>query len=458
MMRDFTLEEARHWTGAAGASDSDSMLSFNGVSTDTRTLKAGQLFVALRGDRFDGHKFLEKAQGLGAVAAVVDTESAILNIPQLVVKDTMAALAQLAKGNRDASSAQLVAVTGSSGKTTVREMVAAILSEMGPTLTTQGNLNNHIGVPLTLFGLAPEHQYGAVELGASGLGEIAHTVAITEPEAVILTNAGSAHLEGFGSYDNIIRAKGEIIDGVKPGGAVVLNRDDPAFETWLARAVGQRVLSVTRFDHAGADYCGRKVASDASGSVIEVAGPDGWSCTARIVLEGDHNITNALMAMAAARALGADDQAIVSGLARVQAVKGRLQTLKLTPELTVIDDSYNANPASVKAALDVLAAHSGEQIAVLGAMGELGPNAYALHRDVGEYVRKQQIARLLIVGSGCEGYADGFGAKTEIYQTHDEAVGAVVSTKQVSATVLVKGSRSSAMDRVVEGIKKKVNS
>jgi UDP-N-acetylmuramoyl-tripeptide--D-alanyl-D-alanine ligase len=428
------------------------------VSTDTRALKPGQLFVALRGEHFDGHKFLEKAQELGAVAAVVDAENAAISIPQLVVNDTVTALAQLAKGNRDTSNARFVAVTGSSGKTTVREMVAAILSEMGPTLATQGNLNNHIGVPLTLFRLAPEHRYGAVELGASGLGEIAHTVAITEPEVVILTNAGSAHLEGFGSYDNIVRAKGEIIDGVKPGGVVVLNRDDPAFETWQARAAGQRVLSVTRFGHADADYSGRKVASDAHGSVIEADGSDGWSCTARLALEGDHNITNALMAMAAARALGADDQAIVSGLARVQAVKGRLQALRLAPELTVIDDSYNANPASAKAALAVLATHTGEQIAVLGAMGELGPNAYALHREVGEYARSQQIARLLIVGPGCEGYADGFGPKTEIYQTHDEAVDAIVSAKQVSATVLVKGSRSSAMDRVVEGIKKKVNS
>jgi UDP-N-acetylmuramoyl-tripeptide--D-alanyl-D-alanine ligase len=416
------------------------------------------LFVALRGEHFDGHKFLEKAEAQGAVAAVVDARNAALKIPQLVVSDTVAALAQLAKGNRDASHARLVAVTGSSGKTTVREMVAAILSDMGTTLATQGNLNNHIGVPLTLFGLAPGHQYGAIELGASGLGEIAHTVAITGPEVVILTNAGSAHLEGFGSYDNIVQAKGEIIDGVAAGGAVVLNRDDPAFETWLARAAGRRVVSVTRFGHAGADYSGRKVATDAAGSSIEMLGPDGWSCTVSLALEGDHSITNALLAMAAARELGASDQSVMSGLAGVKAVKGRLQKLRLTPDLTVIDDSYNANPASVKAALDVLAAHPGEQVAVLGGMGELGLDAYRLHREVGEYARKQQISRLLVVGPGCEGYADGFGPEAEIYLTHSDAVDAIVSNKQPSATVLVKGSRSSAMDLVVEGIKKKVNS
>ncbi|HTN34139.1 MAG TPA: UDP-N-acetylmuramoyl-tripeptide--D-alanyl-D-alanine ligase, partial [Marinobacter sp.] len=419
MMRTFTLSEAKTWTQADSGSNELSGLSFSGVSTDTRSLEAGQLFVALRGDHFDGHKFLEKAQALGAVAAVVDTANDAVSMPQLIVKDTVKALAHLASGNRDVSDARLVAVTGSSGKTTVRGMTAAILSRMGSTLATQGNLNNHIGVPLTLFGLLPEHRYGAIELGASSLGEIAHTVAITKPEVAILTNAGTAHLEGFGSYENVVRAKGEIIDGVRPGGVVVLNRDDPAFELWQARAAGRKVVSVSRFDHAEADYLGGKNTSGDVGLAFQVKGPGGWSCSINLALEGDHNITNALLAVAAARALGASDQAIVSGLAQVQAVKGRLQALRLAPGLTVIDDSYNANPASMKAALAVLAARQGERIAILGAMAELGPTAYALHRDVGEYARNAQIERLLVVGPGCEGYVEGFGVKTEIYQTHN---------------------------------------
>lgn len=452
MMRAFSLAEARHWTGATGADHESDKLCFSGVSTDTRSLEKGQLFVALRGETFDGHRFLRTARDSGAVAAVVDTFDDSVGMPQLVVQDTIDALAKLAAGNRAESDAQLVGITGSSGKTTVREMTAAILSQMGPTLATQGNLNNHIGVPLTLFGLAPEHRYGAIELGASGLGEIAHTVAITRPRVVILTNAGSAHLEGFGSYENIVRAKGEIIDGVMEGGLVVLNRDDPAFEQWRDRAGARRVLSVSRFGHAEADYTATK-----NGTELRITGPDGWCCNLFLALEGEHNISNALLAIAAARDLGAEDSALKAGLAGLKPVKGRLQSLDLTSDLTVIDDSYNANPASMKAALSVLAKRSGERIAVFGAMAELGPDARALHREVGQYARDEKVERLLTVGPGCEGYADGFGDSTEVCQTHEQAVEAIVGAKQVPATVLVKGSRSSAMDRVVEGIKEKVN-
>ncbi|AOY88753.1 UDP-N-acetylmuramoylalanyl-D-glutamyl-2, 6-diaminopimelate--D-alanyl-D-alanine ligase [Marinobacter salinus] len=452
MMRAFSLGEACRWTGAAGVFPVFDTLLFSGVSTDSRSIGKGQLFVALRGENFDGHRFLQKARDRGAIAAVVDTADDALDLPQLVVEDTIEALAQLAAGNRAESDAQLVAVTGSSGKTTVREMTGAILQQMGATLVTEGNLNNHIGVPLTLFGLAPEHRYGVIELGASGLGEIAHTVAITRPQTVILTNAGSAHLEGFGSYENIVIAKGEIIDGVADDGLVVLNRDDPAFEHWRDRAGERRVVSVSRLGHPEADYIGTR-----SGADLTVTGPGGWSCTAELALEGEHNISNALLAIAAARDFGADNSAISTGLTAVKPVKGRLQSLDLTPELTVIDDSYNANPASMKAAVGVLAKRSGKRIAVFGAMAELGPDARALHREVGECARDAQIERLLTVGPGCEGYAEGFGESTEMYQTHEQAVDAIIDAKQTPATVLVKGSRSSAMNRVVEGIKEKVN-
>ncbi len=456
MMRAFSLAEAQQWTGATCSHSGLEGIEFTGVSTDTRSIGPGQLFVALRGDNFDGHGFLQMARDCGAVAAVVDEADATVDLPQLVVSDTVNALAQLAGGNRNESTARLVAVTGSSGKTTVREMTAAILAQLGPTLATSGNLNNHIGVPLTLFGLVPEHRYGAIELGASGLGEIAHTVAITRPQVVMLTNAGSAHLEGFGSYENIVQAKGEIIEGVESGGLVVLNRDDPAFDQWRARAGHRRVVSVSREGITDADYGVKAVRSQPNGQSFQVVGPEGWSCTVGLGLAGEHNQTNALLAIAAARELGADDQAVVAGLAALAPVKGRLQNIELAPGLTVIDDSYNANPASMKAALSVLAKREGERIAVFGAMAELGPQAKALHREVGEFARTEQIERLLTVGPGCEGYAEGFGAATEVYQTHEDAVNAVISAKQSPLTVLVKGSRSSAMDRVVEGIKDKV--
>ncbi|MCK7549137.1 UDP-N-acetylmuramoyl-tripeptide--D-alanyl-D-alanine ligase [Marinobacter koreensis] len=457
MMRAFSLAEASAWTGASSHAADLSGIRYTGVSTDTRSLSPGDLFVALRGENFDGHRFLSAACDAGAVAAMVDVEDSSVDLPQLVVGDTVQALARLAAGNRDASAAELVAVTGSSGKTTVREMAGAILSVMGPTLVTEGNLNNHIGVPLTLFRLAPEHRYGAIELGASGLGEIAHTVAITRPQVVILTNAGQAHLEGFGSYQNIVLAKGEIIEGVTEGGLVVLNHDDPAFDQWLNRAGDRRVASVSRLGHPEADYRLTDVSVTPDGQVLTVAGPDNWECRLTVPLPGDHNQINALLAIAATRDLGASDTQIREGLEHVRPVSGRLQSLELSDRLTVIDDSYNANPASMKAALAVLAGRDGQLVAVFGAMAELGAQARELHAEVGACARDLGIDRLLVVGPGCEGYADGFGQKTELFEDHETAVNAVVKGLNEPTTVLVKGSRSSAMDRVVEGIKEKVN-
>ncbi len=458
MMRAFSLAEAREWLQAtlAGARTDAGELWFDGVSTDTRSVGDGQLFVALRGERFDGHEFLGQALTQGAVAAVVDTEITDVAIPQLVVSDTVQALADLASANRSGSAARLVAITGSSGKTTVREMTGAILAGMGPTLVTEGNLNNHIGVPLTLFRLTPDHQFGAIELGASGLGEIAHTVSITRPQVAILTNAGQAHLEGFGSYQNIVLAKGEIIDGVPADGAVVLNRDDPAFDQWHARAGQRRVLGVSRMGHPGADYRAEAIMATDQGFEFLVLGPDNWRCHLVLGLPGEHNITNALLALAACRELGATDQQVQSGLMQVEAVKGRLQVLKPAPDLTLIDDSYNANPASMKAALDVLASCPAPRVAVLGAMAELGDEAHELHRQVGEHARARGIEKLMVVGAGGNGYGTGFGDETEFFPSHEQAVSAIVADRNGAMTVLVKGSRSSAMDRVVEGIQKKV--
>ncbi|KXS50697.1 MAG: UDP-N-acetylmuramoyl-tripeptide--D-alanyl-D-alanine ligase, partial [Marinobacter sp. T13-3] len=305
MMRDFLLSQACQWLEArpAGADADLDEMRFSDVSTDTRTLSAGQLFVALRGERFDGHQFLEQARSQGAVAAVVDAADSSVALPQLVVADTLTALAALALGNRNESAARLIAITGSSGKTTVRQMTASILERMGPTLATEGNLNNHIGVPLTLFRLAPEHAYGAIELGASGLDEIAWTVALVRPEVAILTNAGQAHLEGFGSYENIVEAKGEIIDGVPENGAVVLNRDDPAFDQWLKRAGGRRVRSVSLTGHPDADYRADNQQVSEQGVSADAHGPKGWQFRLELPLAGEHNLMNAMLAIAACREL-----------------------------------------------------------------------------------------------------------------------------------------------------------
>lgn len=457
MMSPFTLKQALEWVGGRSCGPWQGDARFENVSTDTRNIRPGDLFVAIRGDHFDGHRFIESARQSGAVAAVVDHADDTVELAQLVVNDTVDALAAIAAGNRNLSKARIVAVTGSSGKTTVREMVAAILRQMGKTLATEGNLNNHIGVPLTLFRLTPEHKYAVIELGASGLGEIAHTVGIVRPDVAILTNAGQAHLEGFGSYQNIVRAKGEIIDGLPANGVAVLNLDDPAFADWQARAGQRRVRSVSGQGRRDADYRPSDVQVDGPEMRFTAQGPNGWQCDIRLSLQGEHNIANALMAIAAAQTVGATDDAIERGLAGLQAFKGRLQTLSLNSRWTVIDDSYNANPASMKAAIEVLAAYPGYRTAVLGAMAELGEDQQAMHRDAGRFVRARGVDRLLVVGSGCEGYVEGYGATTEVCSNHDDAVRRLLESSADSQTVLVKGSRSAAMDRVVEGIKQKVD-
>ena len=453
MIRAFSLAEAAGWMGVAPAPLAN---QFAGVSTDTRNLGAGDLFVALRGERFDGHRFLEAAKNAGAVAAVVDTVDETVALPQLRVADTLIALGQLAAGNRAQSDARFVAVTGSSGKTTVKEMVAAILSQAGTTLATEGNLNNHIGVPLTLLRVAPEHKYAVIEHGASGVGEIAETIQLTRPEVGIITNAGEAHLEGFGSYDNIVLAKGELIDGVEDRGVVVLNLDDPAFSIWRERAGHRQVLSVSGRQNAEASFRHEPLEAPAGQLRFRVIGPGGWQCTLALSLPGEHNVLNALMAAATGFALGISAATIEQGLASMKPVKGRLETVALTGDITLIDDSYNANPTSMKAALGVLAGQPGFRVACLGAMAELGEASGRLHREIGEAAGELGIDQFVAVGAGCDEYLAGFGEGALHFASHDEAIEYLSKQLKGPATVLLKGSRSSAMDRVAEGLKEKV--
>lgn len=452
MIRAFSLAEAAGWLGAPPVvSDA----RFSAVSTDTRTLGPGQLFLALRGENFDGHAFLQTAKEAGAAAAVVDHLVPEVDLPQLVVSDTLRALGQLAAANRNESSARFVAVTGSSGKTTVKEMVAAILSRAGDTLATRGNLNNHIGVPLTLLAVGPEHRFAMIEHGASAVGEIAETIALTRPEVGILTNAAEAHLEGFGGYDNIVEAKGEIIDGVSADGVVVLNHDDPAFDIWLRRAGQRRVVSVS-CQHREATFTHTMLATDSDKQCFQIHGPSAWECTINLTLPGAHNVLNALLAVAAAHALGIAVGDIEQGLADLQPVRGRLNPVTIRDGLNLIDDSYNANPSSMKAALGVLAQQSGIRIAMLGAMAELGADSDRLHQDVGKAAKELGIDRLVVVGPGCGGYLKGFGSGGESCDDHAAAVDYLLAQGNEPMTVLLKGSRSSAMDRVVEGLQKKV--
>lgn len=453
MIRAFSLAEAASWLGVEPV---DGDRCFTGISTDTRSIQPGDLFVAIRGENFDGHKFIGAAEAAGAAGAVVESFVTGVAIPQLVVPDAILALARLARGNRLESRASVVAVTGSSGKTTVKEMLAGVLAQEGATLATQGNLNNHIGAPLTLFRLAPEHRFAVIELGASAMGEIAHTVSAALPDVAIITNAGEAHLEGFGSYQNIVLGKGEIIEGVVEGGTQVLNADDPACEQWRCRASGCRVVTVSRKREVAADYHASSNTSESGDQRLTVDGPDGWNCEVTLALAGEHNVTNALLTIAAVRSLGISDDAIRQGLATVLPAKGRLQPVVLAAGIEVIDDSYNANPSSMKAALGVLATRPGLRIAVLGAMAELGAESLRMHREVGERARSLGIDRLLAVGPGCEGYLEGFGEGAEPCTDQEEAVSRLIKQLDTPVTVMVKGSRSSAMDRVVEELKERV--
>jgi UDP-N-acetylmuramoyl-tripeptide--D-alanyl-D-alanine ligase len=425
--------------------------AFSAVSTDSRRIEAGQLFIALVGPNFDGHNYLAEVAAKGAVAALVQREVADAPLPQLVVADTRVALGQLGALNRAAFAKPLAAVTGSSGKTTVKEMLASILRAglNGPVLATRGNLNNDLGAPLTLLELAPEHVAAVIELGANHIGEIAYTVGLTRPDVAIINNAGLAHVGEFGGPEKIVEAKGEILEGLSEQGVAVLNRDDAAFATWRARANGRQVLSFALRDQA-VDVHARELWRDARGCAgFALAGIAG---EARIQLNllGEHSVANALAAAAAAHALGVPLVGIKAGLEALQPVKGRAVAALAASGLRVIDDSYNANPLSMCAAVDILAAFSGRTVLVLGDMGELGEWAERGHRDVGAHAAGK-VDALYAVGPLMAHAVAAFGANGRHFADQASLIEAL-RLESANTTILVKGSRSAAMERIVDAL------
>ena len=426
-------------------------VAFSAVSTDSRKIEAGQLFVALTGPNFDGHDYLAEVAAKGAVAALVEREVAGSDLPQLVVSDSRVGLGRLGALNRNAFSQPLAAVTGSSGKTTVKEMLASILRAglQGPVLATRGNLNNDLGAPLTLLELAPEHVGAVIELGANHVGEIAYTVSLTRPQVTIITNAGNAHVGEFGGPEKIVEAKGEILEGLAADGIAVLNRDDKAFATWQARANGRQVLSFALRDQA-ADVYASELWRDARGCAgFALAGSAG---AARIQLNllGEHNVANALAAAAAAHALGVPLVGIQAGLESLQPVKGRAVAQLATNGARVIDDTYNANPISMCAAVDILAAFSGRTVLVLGDMGELGEWAEQGHRDVGAYAAGK-VDALYAVGPLMAHAVKAFGTQGQHFADQASLI-AALGRESGDTTILIKGSRSAAMEKVVAAL------
>ena len=425
--------------------------SYAAVSTDTRTLQSGELFVALSGPRFNGSEFLRAAQAAGAAGAVVPSPQPV-PLAQSVVPDTQAALARAATAWRAQFDIPVIGVAGSNGKTTVKEMTAAILSRAGPCLATRGNLNNHIGVPLTLLRLDATHRFAVIEMGANRAGDVAELVAIARPTIGLITNAGAEHLEGFGSLEGVARAEGEMVAGLPEEASAVLNADDAFAELWSSST---RARVVTFGMRERADFAARDVQAD-----IDAAGfrtRFTLACTLgtttiELRLAGRHNIANALGAAAAASAAGASLDAMAAGLASMRAVQGRLQLKRARSGAWVIDDSYNANPSSVHAGIEVLAELSGRKWIVLGDMAELGVFARDAHAEVGRFARAHGIERFFATGELAALAVESFGAGGQWYPDTDALARVLDAEATPDVRMLVKGSRVNRLERVIEAL------
>jgi len=454
----FLARDALAWTGGELVHGSpDERLA--GVSIDTRTLGQGELFLAVVGTSHDAHRFLEQALAGGAGGLLVERRRELPGslpeaLPAIAVPETTRALGALAAGHRARFAGPLVAITGSSGKTTTKEMCAAILGQAAPCLKNAGNLNNQYGLPLTLLRRGAEHASVVVELGMNHRGEIAALAAIALPTVAVITNAGSAHIENLGSRDEIAREKGDILTGLAAGGTAVLNADDPRV---LAQAERTRERVLLFGSGPGADVRALDVRRVGFGLSFELASPAGRAAVSVAGL-GEGTVSNALAAAAAALASGAGLGDVASGLARWRPLAGRLHPIELPGDLLVLDDAYNANPQSLENALRLLASlgEGGRSIAVLGDMGELGAASEGAHREVGRLVAGLGIDFLFAVGERAPLVAAGAreagmqAARAHACKSHAEAALGVLALWQAGDRVLVKGSRSARMERVVE--------
>ena len=420
--------------------------AFGRVSIDTRKLDAGALFVAIPGERFDGNDFIPDAHASNAAGAVV-SRPADVPLPQVRVSDTRNALSGMARGWRKNFPIPVVAVTGSNGKTTVKELIAGILGGSRDVCVTRGNLNNDLGVPLTLMGLADHHEVLVIELGANHAGEIAALSQLVGPTVGVITNAGVAHLEGFGSIAGVAQAKGELLDHLPAAGTAILNADDSHCSIWRHRSRPTRVLTFGL--DASADCTVRgEVAQVSEGSAFTLELPDGTAFELTLPLRGRHSVLNALAAAAAAHAVGASLDEIRAGLGRARPVSGRLNRMSGFGGAAIIDDTYNANPTSTRAALDYLRGCGGRRMFVLGDMAELGADAAELHRQVGEYAR-DCCDTLFAIGDLSHEAAQAFGSGSQSFTDLTALRQALEPLLTEDATLLVKGSRVMGLDRLV---------
>lgn len=427
-------------------------ISFQGISIDTRTLQEGNLFVALSGETVDGHEFVIDAQKKGAKAALV-TRHVDCSLPQLIVNDTVIALGLLGKAWRDQFTMPLIAVTGSNGKTTLKNMIAAILraacnGDETQVLATKGTLNNHLGLPLTLACLNPQHRYAVIEMGMNHFGEIEYLTKLAQPQIAVITNAAACHLEGVGDIAGVARAKAEIFLGLSANGTAILNRDDHFFNYWREQ-IGNRSY-LTFGLHPEADITALLQRATQT-QQITLRTPQG-EIEINLPLLGQHNVLNALAAAAATFALGINLSAIKTGLEANLPAPGRLQLHTLANGVKIIDDTYNANPFSLQAAVDTLANFAGKKILVLGDMKELGQDAKLLHHHAGEEIRKAGIDYLFTYGELSASTSQAFGEGAYHFNEQEKLVSALKPFLYNQTTILIKGSRSMRMEKVVAGL------
>ncbi|WP_341659204.1 UDP-N-acetylmuramoyl-tripeptide--D-alanyl-D-alanine ligase [Vibrio sp.] len=422
------------------------------VSTDTRVIEPDALFVALVGERFDAHDFVVQAVSSGASALLV-SRCVDVKVPQLLVKDTKVALGTLGQFVHQICQTPTVAITGSCGKTTVKEMVASIMAQKGRVLYTSGNFNNDIGVPLTLLRSRLEDDFAVIELGANHIGEIAYTTQLVNPDVALVNNVAAAHLEGFGSMEGVKKAKGEIFQGLKPGAVAIVNLDSQGGELWEGVLSDKTVKTFSLSDNR-AQYKARNLTMDVNGMASFTIDTPDTSFDVSLGIIGQHNVANALAATALSVELGASSEMVASGLEALSKVKGRVESIELSENIKLIDDSYNASVPAMKAAADLLGSFNGVRWFILGNMAELGEESLALHRQVGKHAAPFKFEYVLTYGADSIAISDACHGKH--FDTHDSMIEFIrqhIAQHNGSQTILVKGANSAGMNRIVAAVK-----
>ena len=416
--------------------NSNKAVKFQGVSTDTRDRVSGKLFIALEGVNFDGHNFIKQAEDLGAVA-VIAHKRVDSNLPTLLVSNSEEAYQKLAAWHRQSFSPIVIAITGSNGKTSTKNMLHSILSLHGPTLSTKGNLNNHLGVPKTLLELAKKHQYCIIEMGANHVNEIELLCKLAQPDIAIITNANNAHLGEFGSEKNLVKAKGEILESLSGDGIAIINKSSPHIDIWEKMSGTQ---NLTFFGNKSNVYASniKQFKSTLNFSLNF----NHSSINITLSMIGLHQIENVLAAAACAIKIGISPDLIKKGLEKVRSEKGRLELIELQ-NFTILDDSYNANPQSVKAAIDSLKQFSGKKVLVLGTMAELGKDSSKLHQEIGDYAREQNIDSLITIGQEAQCFKGS-------HFDDIESIFNEINNYHKGATILIKGSRMMELNKLVD--------